>query len=298
MNTLATSNGDVEQHSTEIRNEQTEEMKQEEEEGTAGLTEGQREKKRMMNRMAGQKKPIDTVKRRKGERLVDDPVTGQKVVIKDAQFKGTFLSCAGQIHSYLRLSDFPTQQQLDPKTGKAGPALTSIAGAASKAFHPSRTAPNPAYPSNISLQPFPPSTPPSLQPVLSQLMYLQYGIMASAALLWFLLAFGHGFWAFLWRSTIIGGLAFVGATVASLAERKLEREMERVRFDMHRQREYLPSLAQITSDRRDVGGETFAPPTPESVEWLNAFTKVIWGLINPDMFVPIGGSLVNPYMTL
>jgi hypothetical protein len=244
MNTLATSNGHVEQNSIDVRNEQTEEMKQEEEEGTTGLTEGQKEKKRMIDRMANQKKPIDTVKRRKGERLVDDPVTGQKVMIKDAQFKGTFLSRTGQIHSDLQSQDFPTQQQLDPKSGKAGPALTSITDAAAKAFHPSRTAPNPARPSNISLQPFPPSTPPSLQPVLSQLMYLQYGIMASAALLWFLLAFGHGFWAFLWRSTIISSLAFVGATVASLAERKLEREMERVRFDMHRQRECLLSLVQ------------------------------------------------------
>ena len=26
---------------------------------------------------------------------------------------------------------------------------------------------------------------------------------------------------------------------------------------------------------------------PESVEWMNAFLRVIWGLINPDMFVPI-----------
>jgi hypothetical protein len=102
MNTLATSNGHVEQNSIDVRNEQTEEIKQEEEEGTAGLTEGQKEKKRMMDRMANQKKPIDTVKRRKGERLVDDPVTGQKVMIKDAQFKGTFLSRVGQIHSDLQ----------------------------------------------------------------------------------------------------------------------------------------------------------------------------------------------------
>ncbi|THV04226.1 hypothetical protein K435DRAFT_835469 [Dendrothele bispora CBS 962.96] len=26
---------------------------------------------------------------------------------------------------------------------------------------------------------------------------------------------------------------------------------------------------------------------PESVEWLNAFVKTIWGLVNPDMFVPM-----------
>jgi len=64
--------------------------------------------------------------------------------------------------------------------------------------------------------------------------------MASSTLLWLFFAFGHGFWSFLWRSSLIGGLAFVGAMVANLAERKLEREVERVRFDMHRQRGYHP----------------------------------------------------------
>jgi Ca2+-dependent lipid-binding protein len=108
---------------------------------------------------------------------------------------------------------------------------------------------------------------------MNYLYYLEYGIMAAGCLLWFFFAFGHGFVRFVFRSIFIGSLSVGGATVASIAQRKLEREVERVRFDMHRQR-----------------GEQYAPPTPESVEWLNAFTKVIWGLINPDMFVPIGVS--------
>lgn len=53
------------------------------------MTEGQKEKKQMMDKMnASKQKPTDTVKHRKGERVVDDPVTGEKVIIKDAQFKG------------------------------------------------------------------------------------------------------------------------------------------------------------------------------------------------------------------
>lgn len=48
----------------------------------------------------------------------------------------------------------------------------------------------------------------------------------------------------------------------SLVSNGLEKEMERVRMEMHRQR-----------------GEEFAPPTPESVEWLNSFVKVVWGLV-------------------
>ena len=33
-------------------------------------------------------KPTDQVKTRRGERVVDDPVTGQKVIIKDHSLKG------------------------------------------------------------------------------------------------------------------------------------------------------------------------------------------------------------------
>ena len=93
-------------------------------------------------------------------------------------------------------------------------------------------------------------------------------------ILWFFLAFNGGVWAFFWRSTLIAAFCGTATTAANLAQRKLEREVDRVRHDMHRQR-----------------GEKFAPPIPESVEWLNAFTKVIWGLIPPDIFVPIADSI-------
>lgn len=118
----------------------------------------------------------------------------------------------------------------------AGPALNNPLAVAGKMFHQSHTAPNPAQPSNISLQPFPPALPPSLDPIMQHLYYLQYGIIGAGFVLWFFMAFGHGFWVFLLRSVFISGLSFGGATVASLAQRKLEREVERVRFDMHRQR--------------------------------------------------------------
>ncbi|MBZ4037865.1 hypothetical protein K6T82_24180, partial [Flavobacterium sp. 17A] len=60
-------------------------------------------------------------------------------------------------------------------------------------------------------------------------------------------------------------------------------------------------------------GQKFSPPTPgtsivsrfresrdtnedngriiESVEWLNAFLQTVWGLINPDMFVPVADTV-------
>lgn len=252
----------------------------EEDPADKSLTEGQKEKKEMMNKMQPSKgKPTDQVKKTRGQRVVDDPVTGEKVMIKDAKFKGDT-----KFWHYLNINDtcsvdFPTQQQLDPKSGVAGPATKGVGSAAAQIFHQSKTAPDPAHPSNISLQPFPPSTPPSLDGIMNHLYYLEYGIMAAGCLLWFFFAFGHGVVSFLFRSILIGALSFGGATVASLAQRKLEHEIERVRFDMHRQR-----------------GEQYAPPTPESVEWLNAFTKVIWGLINPDMFVPIGELALVPLL--
>jgi Ca2+-dependent lipid-binding protein len=53
-------------------------------------------------------------------------------------------------------------------------------------------------------------------------------------------------------------------TGLSVVERGIDKEVERVRQDMGRQR-----------------GEAFSPPFPESVEWLNGLVKLIWGLIDP-----------------
>ena len=56
------------------------------------LSEGQKEKKHIMKKMQSDKtKPTDHVKKTKGQRVVDDPVTGEKVIIKDAKFKGKYL---------------------------------------------------------------------------------------------------------------------------------------------------------------------------------------------------------------
>jgi Ca2+-dependent lipid-binding protein len=38
-------------------------------------------------------------------------------------------------------------------------------------------------------------------------------------------------------------------------------------------------------------GEIFSPPTPESVEWLNGLIKLIWGLINPAMFISVADMI-------
>lgn len=47
------------------------------------------EKQAVMDRMQGpNQKPTDKVKNKRGQRTVKDPVTGQQVTIKDAEFKG------------------------------------------------------------------------------------------------------------------------------------------------------------------------------------------------------------------
>ncbi|KZS93944.1 hypothetical protein SISNIDRAFT_474054 [Sistotremastrum niveocremeum HHB9708] len=210
------------------------------------------EKSEIMDRMAGPKgKPTDKVKNKAGERVVKDPTTGQMVVIKDAEFK-----------------DYPQGDALAPESSKKGPA-TSVPETADSS-DPVHTAPTPAHVGNISLLPFPPATPPSMKSILSHLDRLQIAIVAGCAIGWFFTAFGAGWWKFVFRSLLFSALGFGVTTLASLAQRELEKEMERIRIDMHRQR-----------------GEKYAPPTPESVEWLNAFIKTIWGLVNPDMFISI-----------
>lgn len=76
--------------------------------------------------------------------------------------------------------------------------------------------------------------------------------------------------AWLVRSSLIWSIPVVVWIGAENAGRKVEKEIERIRMNMMTQR-----------------AESFSPPTPESVEWMNALLKLIWGLVNPEMFVPI-----------
>ncbi|KAF8749825.1 Protein kinase C conserved region 2 (CalB) [Rhizoctonia solani] len=201
------------------------------------------EKQAVMDRMQGPKeKPTDKVAKKRGTRTVKDPTTGQMVTIKDADFK-----------------DYPNQSELDPMGEEGGPATQPVGGRDFKSHIPkqlrtNKTAPNPARPAKFD--------------------HLQIAIVVSGIIIWFFNAFGRGFFGFMFRSTLIGASTFGLATLASLSQRSLEKEIERVRLDMHRQR-----------------GEKFSPPTPESVEWLNAFIKTIWGLINPEMFVSVADMI-------
>ncbi|KZO96650.1 hypothetical protein CALVIDRAFT_537016 [Calocera viscosa TUFC12733] len=232
------------------------------------------EKQEMMDRMkkSGDKATDKLDKIPKGAHKVKDPVTGQDVIIKNADFK-----------------DYPDVSKLDPTTAD-GPALQPATGGsgtkdkahagnaytspAGSKFDPKNAAPNPAHPSNIGLQPFPPPAPVSLKQVMHMLDMLQLALFLTPLGLWWLLAFRRGWLNFCFISGLMPTISFVLTTLASLAQRKIEKEVERVRFDLHAQR-----------------GQMYSPPTPESTEWLNAFIGTFWQLIPPDMFVPIADTI-------
>ncbi|OCF41030.1 C2 domain-containing protein [Kwoniella heveanensis CBS 569] len=124
--------------------------------------------------------------------------------------------------------------------------------------------------SNILYHAFPPPAPVSVEGMLGKLRMLQYGSAAGLFFIWISVAFGSGFIKFIWRSILCSTIGFALMTGISLVERGLEKEVERVRQDMGRQR-----------------GEAFSPPVPESVEWLNGLIKLIWGLVDPALFISI-----------
>ncbi|EIN09925.1 hypothetical protein PUNSTDRAFT_143315 [Punctularia strigosozonata HHB-11173 SS5] len=223
----------------------------------------QDEKKEMMERLQPPKgaKATDAGKQ-KGERWVRDPVTGQDVLVKDPQFKGQYFREKGL-----------DNDALDSSHNKLGTALR-------RAPHPSEKGQDGRYPAptaadvgNICVQAF----PPPLEPVdiSKPKQILRTGalvVTALCAVTWWFVATGKNlsWFAFFWRSSLLGTI--VGATWVGSenAGRKIEKELERVRMDLHKRR-----------------AEEYSPPTPESVEWLNALLKLVWGLVNPDMFVPI-----------
>lgn len=117
---------------------------------------------------------------------------------------------------------------------------------------------------NVLYHAFPPPQPVSLETALAKLKLIQYGIAGSVFFIWLTVSFGSGLVAFVYRSTLCSVTAFILMTALSLVERSLEKDVEKVRQDMGRQR-----------------GEAFSPPVPESVEWLNGLIKLVWGLVDP-----------------
>ncbi|ODN73711.1 hypothetical protein, variant 1, partial [Cryptococcus amylolentus CBS 6039] len=151
----------------------------------------------------------------------------------------------------------------DPITGTE----VIVKDADPKDFDPTRPA---TQGKNVLHHAFPPPQPVSVDIMLGKLRIVQYSIAGVHFFLWLTTAFGSGIWKFFLRSFMISITAFVLMTSVSVIERSLQKDVEKVRQDMGRQR-----------------GEAFSPPVPESVEWLNGLIKLVWGLVDPAMFVSI-----------
>ncbi|KAL8286155.1 hypothetical protein RQP46_004643 [Phenoliferia psychrophenolica] len=239
---------------------------------TEEMSEGAKEKQEAMDKAnAGKEKPAKAFQT-KGEREVLDPITQMPVVIKDAELK-----------DYQDEKLF-SRAALDPADNSEGGPATNLPSGQGLDDQASvkRTAPHPVQPSNILLQQFPPPIEEdTVGAIAKSLATTSYATIAALGAVWFFVAFRAGVFAFLFRSTLIGAIAFGVYAANGIAGRKIEKELDRVRLNLLKQRaDKLSTQTSAATERF----EQFSPPTPESAEWLNAFTTTIWPLINPSMF--------------
>ncbi|KAN0059936.1 hypothetical protein ACQY0O_007909 [Thecaphora frezii] len=213
---------------------------------------GLEEKERIKKQQQPRGKPNQF--EQKGERVVTDPTTGGEVQIRDASENAKI-----------------DPDRLDSRYHSTSPGFSTNLPKDASTHHPMHTAPYPAQPSNILLQAFPaPTDSDALDRLRSTFQQLAKGLGVAMGVTWFFVAFGAGWLRFVWRTALLIGIGAGGWSGLNVALRKIEREFEHVRAEMHRQR-----------------GQQFSPPMPESVEWLNAAIACIWKQINPEMFVSV-----------
>jgi len=197
-----------------------------------GKSSGQLEKEEMMKKARANPQPNAKDFERKGVREVYDPVTGRQVRVKDAD-----------------LADFQKPQLFDPAhidpsdTSKAGPALNRPGGDASH----DKITPNPVEPTNLNLYTFPPPVDKSsLKAIVGTINGYAFAVIGALGLIWFFTAWRGSWAAFMFRTQLIGGIAVAIFLAHGVVIRKVEKELERIRLEMHKQR-----------------GEEHSPPTPE-----------------------------------
>ena len=210
---------------------------------------GEEEKNRIKEAAKASKQKTTNHFIAKGEREVDDPITGGDVIIRDGK-KITSIDTK-------RLdSRFPNGYSTQPLKEDA-------------VQDPRYTSPEPVEPSSVLLQPFP--EPPNTE-ILEQLKMsfnnVALWVAALIIVVWAMSAFGHGWFAFFARTGVLLVAALFVYGALGLAFSNVNKSMEALRAAMHKQR-----------------GEKFCPPMPESVEWLNAAIACLWKQLNPEMFV-------------
>lgn len=211
---------------------------------------GEEEKNRIKEAAKASREPKKNNFIAKGRRIVEDPVTGERVIIQDGR-------------------DF----KIDPKEldSRYKGGFSARRPLSCKSYDTKYTSPDPARPTSILLQSFPEPLDPGKVKELDDIflkLYLGYG--ALIVLVWGIATIGHGWGAFATRTFWLGLAGIAGFMGLGTLRNVIMHQMERMRVAMHRQR-----------------GEKYSPPYPESVEWMNAIIACVWRQLNPEMFVPI-----------
>ena len=199
-----------------------------------------------MARMGKEKgKPTDL--KSGGDRRVKDPVTGQMVIVHDADLnteqrnKKTDKSSAGVAAGGL------DSRALDPEdSDHPGPSMNKPPNHEGQDII--NPAPHPAAPGNICLQTFPPPVEASdLQPILASLNTVSIIFAGSLGVVLVLVYFGSTWKQFVVRAAVLGTIGVGSVAAVGVYTNRITKDIERVRFNMHKQR-----------------GENFSPPVRRS----------------------------------
>lgn len=183
-----------------------------------------------------------------------DPVTKMPVQITDADL-------LEDMNQGGRSQGTVSAESLDPRSPQPGPELSAVGKDGYQAIK--YPAPEPAKPGNILLQPFPaPENLKQIDTTTAHLDQLTAVVAVGLLIVWYFVAFGDGAGSFFSRTFVLTAFGFAVWSANHFAKRKIEKGIDSIRLEMHKQR-----------------GEEYSPPTPESVEWLNGLLLVVWKLV-------------------
>lgn len=174
--------------------------------------------------------------------MVQDPVTGQMVIVRDADLdseqsnKKTNKASAGVAAGL-------DSRALDPEDADhPGPSMNKPPDRESQDIV--NPAPHPATPGNILLQSFPPPVETSdLKPILASLNTVSLVFAGSLGAVLVLVYFGSTWKQFIVRAAVIGTIGVASVAAVGVYTNRLTKDLERIRQNLHKQR-----------------GEKFSPP--------------------------------------
>ena len=174
---------------------------------------GEEEKNRIKEAAKASREPKKNNFIAKGRRIVEDPVTGERVIIQDGR-------------------DF----KIDPKEldSRYKGGFSARRPLSCKSYDTKYTSPDPARPTSILLQSFPEPLDPGKVKELDDIflkLYLGYG--ALIVLVWGIATIGHGWGAFATRTFWLGLAGIAGFMGLGTLRNVIMHQMERMRVAMH-----------------------------------------------------------------